>query len=131
MAHYLDVHAPGEPPRRRAFDRALAWVGSASEGRLEASGERTNGRAEVEFFPEPDCVRVVKARHDELRLVFHGSEGSTLRVPWGDEVFLDDVRLVFVSVASEPGKHRLALLGGAVVLALGAMLLLPNGATSS
>jgi hypothetical protein len=131
VPRYIDIHVPGEPPQRHAFGGSLVWLSATPAGKLEPRRDGGDARAEVEFVPEPDGVRVTKLHGGRVRLVFHGAEASALTAPWGDEVFLDDCRFAFVSVTRETGANRVAFLGGALALALGTLLLLPQGAASS
>jgi hypothetical protein len=129
MPRYAEIHAPGRPPIRQELDAIAAWVGAGKEGVIVRQAELIGARSEVDLFPDANGVRVESADGASVALHFHGDRVRTAMVQWGDEIFLDDVRLTFLQT---PGSRRERLLLGllAVVTALTITSFLCRGAAA-
>jgi hypothetical protein len=130
MSHSVDIHAPGQPAERRSLEADAVWVLDAGRGLLRARGETRGLPPEAELVPSEQGVLVKARAGAAVRVRVHGSEVQEALISWGDEVFLDDVRLSFVSKADRSkGRPLLLLLG--LLVATGAVLSTTRATTSS
>lgn len=120
MLHSVDIHVPGQPAERQPLEGDAVWVVEQGRGALRRRGETHGRRPEIELSPGEHGVLVKARTGASVRISVHGSVLTEAVIPWGDEVFLDDARLAFVSApsgtAGRPLVLLLALLGAAAVL---------------
>ncbi len=130
MSHHVDIHAPGRPAERRALEADAVWVVDNGRGALRPRGETRGLSPQVELVPGEQGVHVKGRSGAAVRVRVHGSELPEALIPWGDEVFFDDVRLAFVRGADgKKGRPLILLL--ALLVAAGAVLATTRARTSS
>lgn len=126
MSHSVDIHVPGASAERRPLDGDAVWVLEQGRGVLCGRGETRGSRPEVELVPGEHGVLVKARAGAAVRIRVHGSELSEAIIPWGDEVFLDDARLAFVTAPSG-GRGRPLLLLLALLGAVGVVVATSRG----
>jgi hypothetical protein len=121
VSHWVDIHVPGLPPERRVLEADQVWVVERGRGALRARSEITGVPPDVALVPGEHGVLVKRRPDAAVRMRVHGSEVPEALVPWGDEVFLDDVRLSFLC-RKDGSKARPLVLLLALLVASGAVL---------
>lgn len=117
MGHSVDVHAPGLPAERRSLQGDAVWVIDSGRGTLRERGRTLGASLEVELVPGEQGVLVRARPGAAVRVRVHGSEVAEALIPWGDEVFFDDVRLAFLTSSGGAKGRPLVLLSALVVAA--------------
>ncbi len=122
MTHWVDVHRPGAAAERFALEGTLVFIVEDGEGRLVPRDD-ASGRPGIELVPGSAGVKIAVRRGFPGRARAHGAEVQQTLLAWGDDLFVDDVRLAFLQRAK--GGSRVfvlvaTVLAGATVV-LGAL----------
>lgn len=116
MKRYVEVSAPGSQPRRYALSGGTVTLGTGRQAGIRAEHARGLLGEHVELSPGPDGCQIRLCRGVDSVLVYDGRSGGEHLVPWGQDAFVDHVRLSMIE--TEPEKHAGLLLVLLVALGL-------------
>ncbi len=110
MKRSVEMHLPGKPAIVQALEGPISIA--AGDGLWFVDKTKSSGEPiAIELSPRADGV-LVQTRADARVVVRHEGRAITeVLVPWGDEVFVQGVRLTFVLDASSADRVRALVLG--------------------
>ncbi len=111
MKRSVELHMAGRPPIVQTLEGPASIV-IRDEGLGFA--DKTSGREEptvIELTPRADGVLVQSRPGARVVVRYEGRAVTEMRVPWGDEVFVQGARLTFVLDASSADRVRALVIG--------------------
>jgi hypothetical protein len=117
MRRYVEVHAPGIGSERHELAVETVVLGTGSDATVRVDRRSLLYARHLELMTTATGVSVAVAPGVDGTFVLEGSERKSALVPWGEEVFLGNVRLTFLETA-EAERPSVVLLGFAPVALL-------------
>jgi hypothetical protein len=110
MKRYVEVHAPGVGSERHELTDDTVVLGTGSDATVRVDRRSLLHSRHLELMTTATGVSVTLAPGVDGAFVFEGSDRKSAFVPWGEEVFLGNVRLTFLETA-EAERPSPVLLG--------------------
>jgi len=130
MAVFVDLHLPGRATSRHLLPFGRSLLGTSRECAVLVPHEAGLPPFVLRLLPTEEGVELSLPDQSPLRLSSGGSTSTTLRAPFGEDVFLGPLRLVFLR--QKAGKTSpVFLLGVGALAALILALLLSSGTGES
>ena len=121
MKRSVEIHAAGKVAVRRAFEEVLCCVTRQDGVDVVDKDVATGVPVLFEITPREDGVFVEMRPGKSSTVRYEGREVTSVLVPWGEEVFVNGVRLAFVLDASSAERARGLVLVLGVAAAVGAL----------
>jgi hypothetical protein len=123
VKYFIEIQVPGTSPQRHELVGERLTLGTGSQASIQAPSISGFEAEQLEIFTSDQGARVQVPTGMNGALVFDGAEHRRVRVPWGGEVFVGNVRLTFLRVSAKKGTSPVLLLVAPIVfivLGLGA-----------
>jgi hypothetical protein len=96
MLASVEVHAPDLPPARFVLGEEPIRIGRACGATFCPRASERLGDAILVVDPRADACHVTLAGDARATIAHGGTEHRSVRVPWGDEIFVSSIRFAFV-----------------------------------
>lgn len=117
MKRYVEVHLPGLGSERHELAEEAQVLGTGPDASVRVDSRSQLRARHLELTIAGTGVRVVVAAGIDGAFFFEGAERTRAFVPWGEEVFLGNIRLTFLE-AAEAERSSPILLGLAPIALL-------------
>ncbi len=127
MAKFLELQVRGAQPVELQLPAAAVTLGSGPGSDLRVPESSGLLERHLLLTPSEEGVTVAVGNHAPGALVFRGQELRAALVPWGDEAYVGNLRLGFLSRGAEGGRSSALLLLAPVLLLLIGMAAFADG----
>ena len=119
MTQWVELHVPGVPASRFELNASPTFVGTGSDATLRVSTNTGLASRHFRLLAETDGVEISVDASVRQGFFHEGSEYRSITVPWGSEIFVGNVRVVFrVEVDPISSAGRLALVVAMLIVGI-------------
>lgn len=116
----LELEVSGEHTRRQELEGERLVIGTGSDTSIRVVGASGVLPRHVEVSLDPTGARLAVVEEAPNGVVFRGSEHRKVHVPWGEEAYVGNLRLMFLDESEQSGRSKgpLLILAPLLVLAV-------------